>query len=78
MLKHRYSYFHNISNKRLCDCTKRIIHASPHLFFEGFIYMQCWINHICNQKLVNVLLYIIMCYEYKQSSYTYEIDLDDD
>ena len=25
VLKHRYYYFHSISNKSLCECTKRII-----------------------------------------------------
>ena len=37
MLKHRYYYFRIISNKRLCYCTRHIIHAFLPLFFEGFI-----------------------------------------
>ena len=30
-----------------------------HLFFEGFIYIQHWINHIRNHKHVNASLYIM-------------------
>ena len=59
MIKHRYYYFHNIFYKGFCDCTKSIIHEFFHFFFEGFIYMQFQINHICNHKLVNILFCII-------------------
>ena len=35
MVIHRYYICHNVLNKRLCECTKPIIHTFFHLFFEG-------------------------------------------
>ena len=55
-LEHRYYSFRGISNNMLCIFIKHIIHVFFHFFFERFIYMQYWINHICNLKLDNEFL----------------------
>ena len=58
MPKHRYSYFHSI--KKIVVLLYQTYQSYIfHWFFEGFLYMQCWINHICNFKIGNAFLCIM-------------------
>ena len=59
MLKHRYSFIYKIFNSRLCGFSEYIIRAFLYLLFEDFIYIQCWIDHISNCKLINTFLCIV-------------------
>ena len=62
MIKHGYYSFRDIFNSKLCGCTERIIHEFFCLFFKDFIYIQCWIVHISNRRLVDKFFCIIIIY----------------